>query len=156
MQEYDFGRRRAADFRHRAFWALFAERHPAEIERKVMNLPWFWHRWVPDVGLVVSMYVATGRGLVGVFYGRNAKLGAVESRWRPYQLEVEAALGGIPDSERWSPGSLGRVKHVNVFAEDNWPDMADWLVSEADRFEQAAIEVLGSATQQKAESWLPD
>lgn len=143
VQEFDFGRRRALEFRHRGFWAVFEARHPDERGRRVRSGPWFWQRWVEEAGLVVSMYVAPQRSLVGVFYGRNVRLGAVESRWRPCQLEIEAALGGIPDEERWSPGSLGRVWKVNVFAEDNWPEMADWMVREADRFEQAAIEVLG-------------
>ena len=143
MQEFDFGSRRASEFRHHGFWRVFRDRHPAEDTRRVRNGPWFWQRWVPQVQLVVSMYVAPQRSLVGVFYGRNERLGAVESRWRPYQLEIESALGGIPDEERWSPGSLGHVLHINVFAEENWPAMADWLASEADRFERAAIEVLG-------------
>lgn len=142
MQEFDFGQRRASEFRHRGFWAVFRARHPEEEPRRVRNGPWFWQRWSPDAELVVSMYIAPQRSLVGVFYGRNTKLGAVESRWKPYQLEIEAALGGIPDDERWSPGSLGRVLHINVFAEDNWPAMADWLTTEADRFERAAVEVL--------------
>lgn len=148
MHEFDFGGRRASDFRHRAFWALFEHRHPEEIANRVLRGTWFWQRWVPEARLVVSMYVAAGRSLVGVFYGRNARLGAVESRWRPYQLEIEAALGGIPDNERWSPGSLGHVLHVNVFAEGNWPDMVDWMVAEADRFERAAIDVLGRRVRQ--------
>lgn len=144
MQEFDFGLRRASEFRQRGFWKVFRDRHPAEEPRRVRNGPWFWQRWVPQAGLAVSMYVAPQRSLVGVFYGRNERLGSVESKWRPYQLEIEAALGGIPDEERWSPGSLGHVLRINVFAEQNWPAMADWLVSEADRFERAAIEVLGS------------
>jgi hypothetical protein len=89
------------------------------------------------------MYVAPQRSLIGVFFGRNEKLGAIDSRWKPYQLEIEAALGGLPDEERWSPGSLGRVRRINIFAEQNWPDMADWLVAEATRFERAAFQVLG-------------
>ncbi len=142
MSEIDFGGQRASDFAHRRFWALFRERHPAEIARRVRSGRWFWQRWSQQAELVVSMYVAPQRSLVGVFYGRNERLGATEARWRPYQLGIEAALGGIPEAERWSPGSLGRVLYINVFAEPNWPEMADWMVTEADRFERAAIEVL--------------
>lgn len=144
MNEFDFGRRLASEFKHRGFWTVFRIRHPEEETRRVRNGPWFWQRWCPEPQLVVSMYVAPQRGLIGVFYGRNEKLGATEQRWKPFQLEIEAALGGIPESERWSPGSLGRVLHINVFAEDNWPAMADWLVMEATRFERAAGEVLCS------------
>jgi len=143
MEEFDFGARRASEFRHRGFWAVFRERHPHEDARRARNGPWFWQRWCPQTGLVVSMYVAPQRSLVGVFFGRNEKLGAVETRWKPHQAEIEAALGGLRDDERWSPGSLGRVRRINVFAAENWPEMADWMVTEADRFERAAIAVLG-------------
>lgn len=142
MNEFDFGGRRASDFRHRGFWRVFRERYPEEEARRFRNGPWFWQRLVPEVGLVVSMYVAPSRSLVGVFFGRNEKLGDTEAKWRPYQLEIEAELGGIPDENRWSPGSLGSVLRLNVFAEENWPEMADWMVAEATRFEQAALVVL--------------
>ena len=34
------------------------------------NGPWFWQRWLPEHTLVVSMYIAPERNLVGVFFGR--------------------------------------------------------------------------------------
>lgn len=138
MNEYDFGHRRASEFRHRGFWAVFRQRHPEEEARRVRNGPWFWQRWSPDAGLVVSMYVAPQSSRVGVFFGRNEKLGATEAKWRPYKLEIEAQLD-LRDDQRWAPGALGSVYPINIFAEANWPRMADWMVAEADRFEQAAI-----------------
>lgn len=142
MKGLGFEPRRASEFRHRGFWTVFRRRHPQEEARRARNGPWFWQRWVPEAGLVVSMYVAPERSLVGVFFGRNERLGAVESKWKPCQPEIEAALGGLRDDQRWSPSSLGSVWRVNVFAEDNWPAMSDWMVTEADRFEAAAVEVL--------------
>jgi hypothetical protein len=142
VEDFGFGPRRASEFKHRGFWAVFRERHPEELARRVRNGPWFWQRWVPDAGVVVSMYVAPQSSRVGVFFGRNEKLGAVDARWKPYQLEIEAALGGLSDDQRWAPGALGSVWHVNIFAEDNWPAMSDWMVTEATRFERAAVEVL--------------
>lgn len=143
MNEFDFGPRSAADFRHRSFWTVFRDRHPEEEARRVRNGPWFWQRWVPDAGLVVSMYVAPKNSRVGVFFGRNERLGAIDAKWRPYQLEIEAALGGLRDEQRWAPGALGSIFPINIFAEENWPAMSDWLVAEADKFERAAVEVLG-------------
>ena len=83
MSEFDFGARRGSEFRHRGFWALFAERHPEERARLARRGPWFWQRWVPEAGLVVSMYVAPESSRVGVFFGKNAKQGAGDARWRP-------------------------------------------------------------------------
>ena len=143
MNEFDFGRRSAREFNHRGFWEIFRQRHPEELARRVRNGPWFWQRWVPEAGLVVSMYVAPESSRVGVFFGKNAKLGAVDSRWRPFKLEIEVALGGLRDEQRWAPGALGSIWHVNIFASDNWPAMSDWMVTEGTRFERAAIAVLG-------------
>lgn len=142
MNEFDFGARRASEFRHRPYWSLFAARHPEELPRRAKHGPWFWQRGLPEIGLVVSMYVAPEHSRVGVFFGKNVKLGAVDSKWKPYQLEIEAALGGLRDNQRWAPGALGSIWHVNIFAEDNWPAMADWMVTEATRFERAVGEVL--------------
>jgi len=142
MNEYDFGGRTASEFPHRRFWDMFQALHPREMALRARSSPWFWQRLAPDLGMVVTMYVAPQRDLVGVFFGRNARIGATDARWRPYQAEIEAALGGLRDDQRWSSGSLGSVLRVNVFAPENWPAMADWLVEEADRFEQAALKVL--------------
>lgn len=142
MDEFDFGRRRASEFRHRGFWQKFRERHPEEESRRVCNGPWFWQRLVPELGMVVSMYVAPERSRVGVFFGRNERVGASDDKWKPHQLSIEAALGGLRDEQRWAPGALGSIWHVNIFADDNWPAMADWMVTEATRFERAALAAL--------------
>ena len=143
--EIDFGRPRAAEFGHRAFWALFRARHPEEAARRIRSGPWFWQRLVPELGLAVSMFVAPQRSLVGVFYGRNQKVGSTDVKWKSYQMEIEAALGGLRDEQRWAPGSLCSVWRVNVFAEDNWPAMSDWMTVEATRFERAAAAALSAA-----------
>ena len=142
MNEYDIGGRRAAEFGHRAFWALFEARHPDQRLSRAKHGPWFWQRALPAFDLVVTMYVAPEQNLAGVFFGRNEKLGDVEARLRPFQAAIEERLKLRP-GQRFSPTSLGSVWRVNCFAEDNWPAMADWLVTEAARFERAVIEVLG-------------
>jgi len=142
VQDLSVGRRRASEFRHRGFWTVFRQRHPEELQHRVRNGPWFWQRWAPEAGIVVSMYVAPQSSRVGVFFGRNEELGATDAKWKPFQLEIEAALGGLRDDQRWAPGALGSIWNVNIFAEDNWPAMSDWMVTEAARFERAAVDVL--------------
>jgi len=144
MEEFDFGRRRAAEFRHRGFWALFEERHPDERLRRARQGPWFWQRGLADFGLVITMYVAPESNLVGVFFGRNEKLGAIDAqtRLKPLQPAIEERLKIRPE-QRFDGTSLGSVWRVNCLAEDNWPAMADWLVTEASRFERVVTELLG-------------
>ena len=77
MNELDFGPCRASEFRHRAFWTVFSARHPVEAARRARHGPWFWQRALPDLNLVITMYVAPERSLVGVFFGRNEKLARI-------------------------------------------------------------------------------
>ncbi|MER9594587.1 MULTISPECIES: hypothetical protein [unclassified Mesorhizobium] len=144
MSEFDFGAHRASEFRQRGFWTLFAERHPEELVRRAKRGPWFWQRGLPDFGLVISMYVAPAENVVGVFFGRNEKLGATDvwARLRPFQPAIEDRLKLRPDQCLQGLG-INSLWRVNCFAEDNWPAMADWLVTEAWRFERAIAEVLG-------------
>ena len=84
------------------------------------------------------MYVAPERNLVGVFFGRNERLGAVDvpARLHSHWSAIREALKLTPGQEGDVPG-LGSIWRVNCFAEDNWPAMTDWLVTEASRFERA-------------------
>ena len=106
--------------------------------------PWFWQRGLPEFGLVISMYVAPSENVVGVFFGRNQKLGATDvwARLRPFQSSIEDRLKLSPEQSATGLG-INSLWRVNCFAEDNWPAMADWLVTEAARFERAVAEVLG-------------
>ncbi|MFD2056291.1 hypothetical protein ACFSQT_25445 [Mesorhizobium calcicola] len=143
MSEFDFGARRASEFRQRGFWTLFEERHPEEKALLARRGPWFWQRGLPDFALVLSMYVAPAQNHVGVFFGRNEKFGATGawSRLKPFQPAIEARLNLRPEQQ--SPGlGINSLWRVNCFAEDNWPAMADWLVTEASRIERAVEEVL--------------
>ena len=146
MPAFDIGARRAAEFKHRGFWAVFAERHPHERALRARHGPWFWQRGLPHLELVVTMYVAPEPNLVGVFFGRNEKFGATEawSRLRPFQPAIEDRLKLRPEQSCEGLG-INSIWRVNCFAEDNWPAMADWLVTECSRFEHAATEVLGQA-----------
>jgi hypothetical protein len=138
------GGRRAAEFRHRAFWRVFEERHPDERARRARKGPWFWQRAMPEFEVVITMYVAPEQNLVGVFFGRNERLGAiqVEERLRPYEAAIVEKLQLRPE-QRFQGSTLSSLWRVNCFADDNWPAMADWLVTEASRFERVVAEVLG-------------
>ena len=144
MSEFDFGARRASEFGHRGFWALFEQRHPEQRARRAKRGPWFWQRGLPAFELVITMYVAPGENLVGVFFGRNEKLGATEvwARLQPFQPAIEERLKLKPQQRSEGLG-INSLWRVNCFAEDNWPAMADWLVTEASRFEHAIAAILG-------------
>jgi len=138
--------RPAVEFPHRQFWPVFRERHPAEVKLRVRNGPWFWQRAMPDHGIVLSMYVAPGRNLVGVFFGRNERLGAVrvDERLAAHRPALIARLGLRPDQLGDFDG-FASIWRVNVFAEDNFAAMADWMVTESYRVETAVREILADA-----------
>jgi len=142
MNEFDFGARNAREFRHRAFWALFEERHPVERSRRVRHGPWFWQRGLPELNLVVTMYVAPEQNVVGVFFGRNERLGAVDTKIRlePFRAAIEDRLKLKAEQDF----GVNAIWRVNCFPDDNWATMADWLVTEAGRFERAVTEVLSA------------
>ena len=143
MPAFDIGARRAAEFKHHGFWAVFAERHPQERALRARHGRWFWQRGLPHLELVITMYVAPEPNLVGVFFGRNEKLGAigVPERLLPHRAAMSRKLRLDP-WQRFEGSGIGSFSRVNCFADDNWPAMADWLVTEARRFERAVTEVL--------------
>lgn len=138
--------RPAAEFAHRQFWRVFRERHPREPELRVRNGPWFWQRPMLDHGIVVSMYVAPARNLVGVFFGRNERIGAVrvDERLAALRPALIDRLGLRPDQLGDFDG-FASVWRVNVFAEDNFAAMADWMVTESYRVEAAVRAILADA-----------
>ncbi|MGI6851140.1 hypothetical protein [Mesorhizobium sp. 1B3] len=140
--------RSAAEFRHHSFWALFDERHPDERARRARRGPWFWQRGLPAFEVVITMYVAPEQNVVGVFFGRNERLGAVQvgQRLEPYRAAFENRLSLRPEQSADGLG-VNSIWRVNCYAEDNWPAMADWLVTEATRFERAVAEILGAGRQ---------
>jgi hypothetical protein len=133
----EIGQRRTAEFRHRAFWALFEERHTEEKRRRVQKMKYFWQRELSAHSLVVTMFVSPRKDVCGVFLGRNEKLGAVNvaERLRPLADRIFAAMKVDP---RHSTPEFPFVSQwqVNCFAEDNWPAMSDWMVTEASRLER--------------------
>jgi hypothetical protein len=143
--------RPAAEFNHRGFWSAVEERHPEEKAARAKHGPWFWQRGLPHLEIVITMYVAPERNLVGVFFGRNERLGAVDvpRRLRPHWPRIKEALKLKLEQEGDIPG-IGSIWRVNCFAEDNWPAMADWLVTEAARFEDAIGDIF-SAQQENGE-----
>lgn len=90
------------------------------------------------------MYVLPQQDLVGVFFGRNEKLGAIEvdERLGPHFAMLKAKLRLRPEQRSEGP-RLGSIWRVNCFAEDNWPAMGDWLTTRASRSERAVDAVLG-------------
>jgi hypothetical protein len=138
--------RSASEFSHNRFWAVLEKRHPGGRDRRVMRMAYFWQRGLPELALVITMYVSPDKNRCGVFLGRNERLGAIDvaGRLRPHAVRIEEALDLDPSL---SSAEFPFVScwQVNCFAEDNWPAMADWLVTEASRFEGCLRELLGTA-----------
>ena len=136
--------RSASEFPNHRFWAVLEDRHPEERGRRVKRLPFFWQRGLPELDLVVTMYLAPHKNACGVFLGRNEKLGAIDvsKRLRPYASRINEALGLDPSLSSAEFPFVSRWQ-VNCFAEDNWPAMSDWLVIEASRFERVLRDILG-------------
>ncbi len=134
----------ASEFPSGRFWAVLEARHPEERARRVMRMRFFWQRGLPELDLVVTMYVSPDKDRCGVFLGRNERAGAtaVAQRLQPHADGINRALG--LDS-RLSSVEFPFVSswQVNCFAEDNWPAMADWLVTEASRYERVLRSLLG-------------
>ncbi len=55
---------------------------------------------------------------------------------------IEARLSLRPEQSAQNLG-INSQWRVNCFADDNWPAMTDWLVTECSRSERAVTEVLG-------------
>jgi hypothetical protein len=140
------GERQAAEFRHRAFWAIFEERHPEERRLRAQKMKYFWQREIRGRSLVVTMFISPNKDICGVFLGRNEKLGAtdVAERLRPHAERIFAALKIDP---RHSTSAFPFVSQwqVSCFSEDNWPAMADWMVTEGWRLERTISDILDDA-----------
>ncbi|WP_187971071.1 hypothetical protein [Aquibium microcysteis] len=139
--------RTAAEFPNARFWALLEERHPEEKARQARSVALHWHRGLPDLDLVITLYVSPSKNRCGVFLGRNEKLGAVDvaERLRPHAARLNEVLGLDPaDSTEKEP--FVTFWSVNCHAEDNWPAMVDWMVTEASRYEAALQDILRERT----------
>jgi hypothetical protein len=140
---FDHEPRPASAFPGNRFWAVLERRHPEERERRVMRMRYFWQRGLPEFGLVITMYVSPEKNRCGVFLGRNERLGAtaIAERLAPHARRITEALGLDP---LWSTPEFPFVSvwQVNCFAEDNWPAMADWMTTEASRYEHVLKEIL--------------
>lgn len=134
--------RPASEFPHNRFWAVLEERHPGERARRVMRMPFFWHRGLLELDLVITMYVSPTDNRCGVFLGRNERIGAtaVADRLRADAERINETLGLDPSLSSDEFPFVSRWQ-VNCFAEDNWPAMADWLVTEASRYERVLTEI---------------
>ncbi|MER9397489.1 hypothetical protein NKI46_05035 [Mesorhizobium sp. M0615] len=140
---FDVTPRTAAEFDDDSFWKVLEERHPQERGRRAAKSKFYWQRSLPQVDLVVTMYVSPDKDRCGVFLGRNEKLGAVDvaERLRPHAVRLSEILkldpavssAEFPFMSEWQ---------VNCFAADNWPAMTDWLTTEASRFERALVELV--------------
>jgi len=137
----------ASEFPSGRFWAVLEARHPEERARRVMRMRFFWQRGLPELDLVLTLYVSPDKDRCGVFLGRNEKLGAVNvaGRLQPLASRIFETLKLDP---KFSTPEFPFVSlwQVNCFAEDNWPAMIDWMVTEASRLEVVVTALLDAET----------
>lgn len=137
--------RLASDIDLPRFWRLFEARHPDEARRSTLRQRRNRQRPLPGLGLVVTLYLSEADGHAGVFFGLNARAGADRTRLDPVADRVRERL----EEQPYTPapfGHHGSIWPVDLRDERNWPAIADWLVTEADRLEDAARRALGSPT----------
>lgn len=138
--------RTGSEFPNKRFWTVLEQRHPEERARRAMSRRLFWQRALPDLDLVITMFVSPTKNRCGVFLGQNKKIGVVgvAERLRPFaeRLNSELVLDPSISSDRFP--FLSRW-YINCFAEDNWPDRSDWLVAQATRYERALRAIMQEA-----------
>lgn len=97
---------------------------------------------LPDLGLVVTLYLSEADGHAGVFFGLSARAGADRTRLDPVADRVREQL----EEQSYTPASFGHhgsIWPVDHRDERNWPAIAEWLVMKADGLEDAARRALG-------------
>ncbi len=102
------------------FWQFYAQRHPDDVHLRPNHINSNVFHQV-DTDVVVSQYIAQSG--VGIYLQHG----------RPE--DCDSALGNDPDVECWLPVE-------NVYDQDNWPQMADWLHEQLSNFLRVIRRVL--------------
>ena len=127
------------------YWRLFKVRHPGEARRSTMQKRRICQRPLPDLGIVVTLDMSEAKGHVSVFLGLNTRAGTNRTRLAPVADGVRERL----EEQPYTPapfGHHGSTWPVDLRDEHNWPAIADWLVTEANRLKDAARRALGFQT----------
>lgn len=139
-QKHDLRRRSLIDLDE--FWRVFDTRHPNSGPWTLKQRRNRQHH-VPDLGLTISIYLSEDDGKVGVFFGEDRRHGVSDPGQvlAPFLEQLQEKLAEQP----WQPAkswAVSSIWNVDITNEMNWPAMCDWLVKEAERFEDAARAVL--------------
>lgn len=127
-----------SEFR-RSFWTRYTQRHPGEGKPDAASNRW---RTIADVALILSLYVTTDR--VGLFVRglRGVPAAATEARLAPHAETLSKTLDAAFNQGSENFFFLKRLM-IDNNDQNNWDRAADWLKSEADRYEAALKDVLG-------------
>ncbi len=127
--------------RWKAFWEAVLERYPTEADRSI-PVSRGSNRWreLKELGLVISMYVSTNS--VGLFLRgpRGMSSEQLADRLRPHLAELNQTLAIPLDAER--NNFWGRYKPGDPHDLAQRDTMIDWLIEQADLFENEARRVL--------------
>ncbi len=139
----------------RAFWALFAERHPrldARTERGNETTRWLS---VGPIPFVVAHYI--GAGAVGIFVrgARGTRIGHVRELLFPRRHELAARLGRS-DLRLGTTFLLDTRLRIDMGDRENWAEAADWLADRSTVYEAALSEPAGLRPTDDPEPWSSD
>lgn len=126
----------------REFWAHMLTRHPDEGDpSKPYAASSRWHE-LPDHKLAVVQYISKSGPGIFIRCPRGGDDEAAAELLDPYERQLEDQLGASMNAA--NPRYLF-IKNLQIDATSkaNWDRMADWLHSEADRYEAALKNVLG-------------
>lgn len=126
----------------REFWAHMLTRHPEEGDPSKPYAASSRWRELTDQKLAVVQYIAKGGPGIFVRCPRGGDDEAAAELLDPFDCQLEDVLGAPMNAA--NPRYLF-IKNLRLDATDkqNWDRMADWLHSEADRYEAAIKNVLG-------------
>ena len=125
----------------REFWTFFLEHHPEEAAYgRAKATPSRW-RMLPS-GVVVAQYFA--EDAIGVFIrgGKGVAIEKVLARLAPFKVTLEPQLGAAIAIGSYS--FIAEKKRIMITKDKaKWPEMAEWLHSEANSYASALNEILG-------------
>ena len=127
----------------REFWAHLILRHPDEADRGLANGLGFRWRRIGTSGLIVGQYIA--KSSVGVYIGGDPGVRFEEVLQRlAANVEALQARVGVPIAIGQHKFLAEKKLAADPRVQSDWDRLTDWLHTEADFYEAALLETLGT------------
>jgi hypothetical protein len=127
----------------REFWTHLILRHPNEANHGPANGLGYRRRRIGTSGLVVGQYIA--KLAVGVYIGGDRSVGPEEAfqRLAAHAEALQARLG-VPIAVGQHEFLAEKKLVADPRVQSDWDRLTDWLHTEADSYERALLETLGT------------